>query len=207
MRMTGSWRVYPADRPSARRAAGWSRSSGRSARSPRASPRRSWSCSTTARYDAIRSSRARTGSLPARSRHGRDRAPLSTGSTRTRVGVALLDQRVAAGIGNVYKSEAAFACRDGPVHAARRRLDREQRAHLWRTAGELLRRNLGRRPRRTTPHGLAVYDRAGRPCRVCGTPIAVRRQGEDARSTWWCPACQPPTPAVHDGAAAAERAT
>jgi len=107
----------------------------------------------------------------------------------TEIGVALLDQRVAAGIGNVYKSEVAFACRVDPFTPLSS-LDREQRADLWRTAGELLRRNLGPAPRRTTPHGLAVYDRAGRPCRICGTAIAVRRQGEDGRSTWWCPTCQ-----------------
>ena len=107
----------------------------------------------------------------------------------TEIGVALLDQRVAAGIGNVYKSEVAFACRVDPFTPLSS-LDRDQRAHLWRTAGELLRRNLGPAPRRTTPHGLAVYDRAGRPCRACGDAIAVRRQGEDARSTWWCPTCQ-----------------
>jgi endonuclease VIII len=111
------------------------------------------------------------------------------------VGVALLDQRVAAGIGNVYKSEVAFACRVNPFTPLAA-LDRDQRVGLWRTASELLRRNLGPAPRRTTPHGLAVYDRAGRPCRVCGTAIAVRRQGEAARATWWCPACQPPTPAA-----------
>jgi endonuclease-8 len=125
---------------------------------------------------------------------------------RTEIGVALLDQRVAAGIGNVYKSEVAFACRIDPFTPLAD-LGRDARADLWRTAGELLRRNLGRAPRRTMPYGLAVYDRAGRPCPVCGTAIAVRRQGEDARSTWWCPTCQPPTPAVHDGAATWEHAT
>ena len=120
----------------------------------------------------------------------------------TEIGVALLDQRVAAGIGNVYKSEVAFACRVDPFTPLVD-LDREQRAHLWRTGGELLRSNLGPAPRRTTPHGLAVYDRARRPCRVCGTAIVVRRQGEDARSTWWCPACQSRTPAARDGSVSA----
>jgi endonuclease-8 len=122
---------------------------------------------------------------------------------QTEVGVALLDQRVAAGIGNVYKSEVAFACRVDPF-APIALIDRDRRADLWRTASELLRRNLGPSPRRTTPHGLAVYDRAGHPCRTCGTPIAVRRQGEAARATWWCPTCQPPTPATRDGSVTAE---
>jgi endonuclease VIII len=109
--------------------------------------------------------------------------------TDTQIGVALVDQRVAAGVGNVYKSEVAFACGVDPF-APLADLDRDQRADLWRTAGTLLRRNLGPAPRTTTAHGLAVYDRAGRPCRVCGTAIAVRRQGDNARSTWWCPTCQ-----------------
>jgi endonuclease VIII len=107
----------------------------------------------------------------------------------TEIGVALLDQRVAGGIGNVYRSEVAFACGVDPF-APLTHLDRDGRRELWRTASELLRRNLGPGPRRTVPQGLAVYDRAGRPCRVCGTAIAVRRQGETARPTWWCTGCQ-----------------
>ena len=121
----------------------------------------------------------------------------------TEIGVALLDQRVAAGIGNVYKSEVAFACRVDPFTPIAE-LDPDRRAALWRTASELLRRNLGPSPRRTTPYGLAVYERAGRPCRVCGTPIAVRRQGEAARSTWWCPTCQSRTPTARDGSVTAD---
>jgi len=37
---------------------------------------------------------------------------------------------------------------------------------------------------------LWVYGRGGRPCRRCATPIAARKQGEDARLTYWCPKCQ-----------------
>jgi endonuclease-8 len=40
---------------------------------------------------------------------------------------------------------------------------------------------------------LYVYDRAGRPCRVCGAPIRYRRAGAHARSTYWCSACQQTT--------------
>jgi endonuclease-8 len=107
----------------------------------------------------------------------------------TEIGVALLDQRVASGIGNVYKSEVAFACRTDPFTPVAE-LERDARLDLWRSASELLRANLGPGPRRTVPQGLAVYDRAGRPCYACGGAIAVRRQGEAARSTWWCPGCQ-----------------
>jgi endonuclease-8 len=107
----------------------------------------------------------------------------------TEIGVALLEQRVASGIGNVYKSEVAFAGRVDPFTPLAE-LDRHTRLELWRTASDLLRRNLGPGPRRTVRQGLAVYDRAGRPCRVCAATIAVRRQGEAARPSWWCPDCQ-----------------
>jgi endonuclease VIII len=107
----------------------------------------------------------------------------------TEIGVALLDQRVASGIGNVYKSEVAFAGRVDPFTPLAE-LDRDTRLELWQTASHLLRRNLGPGPRRTMPQGLAVYDRAGRRCRLCAATIAVRRQGEAARPTWWCPDCQ-----------------
>jgi endonuclease-8 len=115
---------------------------------------------------------------------------LGTLGPATEIGVALLDQRVASGIGNVYKSEVLFACRVDPF-AALGSLDAVTQSELYRTAADLLRRNLEGGPRRTVPEGLAVYDRTGRPCRRCGTAIVSRRQGEDARTTWWCPACQP----------------
>ena len=112
----------------------------------------------------------------------------------TTVAEVLLDQRVAAGIGNVYKSEVLHRCRidpfapvgDVPV-AARRQ--------LLAVANRLLLANLTT-TRRTTvpgpPGSVAVYGRARRPCRVCGTPIRMVRHGEQNRSTYWCPRCQPP---------------
>jgi endonuclease-8 len=117
-------------------------------------------------------------------------ARLASLDPATEVGDALLDQRVACGIGNVYKSEVLFASRMDPF-AAVGTLDEPTRRGLFETAADLLRRNFEGGPRRTVPEGLAVYDRAGRPCRRCGTAIVSRRQGEDARTTWWCPACQP----------------
>ncbi len=107
----------------------------------------------------------------------------------TEIGVALLDQRVAAGIGNVYRSEVLWACRTDPS-AAVGTVDPDTRRALYATAGTMLRRNLGGGPRRTVPQGLAVYERAGRSCRRCGTLIASRRLGEQARTVWWCPDCQ-----------------
>ena len=106
------------------------------------------------------------------------------------VGPALLDQRVAAGIGNVYKSEVCFACGiepGTPVGA----LDAPTSRALYARASALLRANLGRARRITAPGGLAVYGRAGHGCRRCGTRIRRRAQGTPARSTYWCPTCQP----------------
>ncbi len=108
----------------------------------------------------------------------------------TEVGVALLDQRVACGVGNVYKSETLFACRVDPF-ARVEDLEPATGRALLTTASDLLRRNLDGGPRVTFEGGLAVYARAGRPCPRCGTPIRSRRQGEAARTTYWCPSCQP----------------
>jgi endonuclease-8 len=104
------------------------------------------------------------------------------------IGVALLDQRVASGIGNVYKSETLFACRVDPF-ARLADLAATTRRELYATASELLRRNLDGGPRTTAPCGLAVYRKTGRPCPRCGSPITSRRQGESARTTYWCPSC------------------
>jgi endonuclease VIII len=111
---------------------------------------------------------------------------------RTEIGVALLDQRVAAGIGNVYRSEVLWACRVDPF-APLRAISPTTRRRIVATASDLLRTNLDRGgPRRTVPHGLAVYDRAGRPCPRCGAAIRSQRIGDQARTAWWCPACQTP---------------
>jgi endonuclease VIII len=108
----------------------------------------------------------------------------------TEIGVALLNQRVAAGIGNVYKSEVCFACRVDPGRRLAD-LDDATRQSLLRTAATLLRANLDTARRTTVPGGLAVYGRAGAACRRCGTTIRRRRQGDQARSSYWCPTCQP----------------
>ena len=107
----------------------------------------------------------------------------------TGVADALLDQRIAAGIGNVFKSEVCFAVGLDPFTPLAA-LDEERRREVWTTAARQLRANLGPGPRRTHPRGLAVYGRRGRPCYACGTPVRMARQGEFARSTYWCPRCQ-----------------
>jgi endonuclease-8 len=108
------------------------------------------------------------------------------------IGPTLLDQQVAAGIGNVYKSEVLWACRVNPFTKVVD-LDTETRRALIVTAGKQLRANLGTVGDRATVAGggVAVYGRRGRPCLRCGTPIERRAQGEDPRVTYWCPQCQP----------------
>jgi endonuclease-8 len=106
------------------------------------------------------------------------------------LGEALLDQRIAAGVGNVYKSEACFAVGVDPGTPFGD-VPADVRREVWRTAARQLQANLGHTERRTHPAGLAVYGRRGQPCRRCGTPIRVARHGEQARSTYWCPSCQP----------------
>lgn len=107
----------------------------------------------------------------------------------------LLDQRVAAGIGNVYKSEVMFLHRLPPGLALAAAGDATI-AGLFGTAAALLRRNLGGGKRRTRfaadgAGRLWVYGRAGQPCHECRTPIRQQRMGLHHRSTYWCPRCQP----------------
>lgn len=116
---------------------------------------------------------------------------LATIEPGTAIADALLDQRVAAGIGNVYKSEVLFVCAIDPFTPVDR-LDDATRRRLYEVAGALLRANLGRADRVTFAGGQAVYGRRGQPCRRCGTPIRSAVQGPVARSTYWCPTCQPP---------------
>jgi endonuclease-8 len=100
------------------------------------------------------------------------------------IGDALLDQRIACGVGNVWKSESLFVERLDPFRRVDS-LDAEQRVALLRTASRLLQEQVAR------PGGArAVYGRRGQPCRRCGTTIDWRPQGPHRRGTYWCPACQ-----------------
>jgi len=121
------------------------------------------------------------------------------------IGTALLTQSKLAGIGNVFKSEICFAC---GVHPFRRvgELSILELAALVSTAKKFLLQNVAEDTpdhivtyagmRRTTgrmdrQENLWVYQRRGEPCRRCGHSIESRKQGLDARSTFWCPQCQP----------------
>ncbi len=111
------------------------------------------------------------------------------------IGEALLEQRALAGIGNVYKSEVLFAEKISPFSRIAD-LDDATLTALVARARVLMRRNLASAERRTTTSGLAssryaVYGRSKRPCPRCGAPIVRVVQGRDARSTYYCPRCQP----------------
>lgn len=120
------------------------------------------------------------------------------GNAGREIGELLLDQRVAAGIGNVYKSEVLFECR---VHPRARvgELEPETVMSLFEKAAHLMRLNLLTRRRthvplrrRPTPSSqrLWVYGRAGKPCLDCGAGIERFLQGDMGRSTYFCPGCQ-----------------
>ena len=100
------------------------------------------------------------------------------------IGNVLLDQRVMAGIGNIWKSEALFRSGVDPfVRVAD--LDDATLRRIIDNARKLLRASANGRVERM------VYSRGGQPCRKCGTRIERRAQGEGARLTYWCPRCQP----------------
>ncbi|MGI9023583.1 MAG: Fpg/Nei family DNA glycosylase [Acidimicrobiales bacterium] len=104
----------------------------------------------------------------------------------TEVGQLLLDQRVVAGIGNIWRCEALFVEGHNPWTPQSSLTDTQLDALLL-TASRLMRASAGL-PR---PPSRRVYGRQGRPCRICGTLVVTRRQGEQARTAYWCPTCQP----------------
>jgi formamidopyrimidine-DNA glycosylase len=131
--------------------------------------------------------------------------------SRQAIKVKLLDQSLVAGIGNIYASEALFRARLAPTLPARE-LTPAQTARLWSAIRAVLREAIrcgatvplnyagagrrdglfyfGRAPGAPDYYEerLRVYDRAGRPCTACRTPI--KRQVQAARSTYYCPRCQ-----------------
>lgn len=116
----------------------------------------------------------------------------------------LLNQRVLAGIGNIFKSETLFVCGINPFTITSLLADTELEA-LASNARRLLQANvlpssrdgivtyfgLRRTTGRSNPNdSLWVYGRKGEPCRRCGAPVQAQKQGVDARTTYWCAICQ-----------------
>jgi endonuclease-8 len=100
------------------------------------------------------------------------------------IGDALLDQRLVAGIGNVWKAESLWLARLSPWQLLGETTDEELRAVLGEAA-RLMRGSL-----EGEAYARAVYRKAGRPCRRCGGRIRSRGQGNGSRMAYWCPGCQ-----------------
>ena len=103
-------------------------------------------------------------------------------------GDALLDQHIVAGIGNFWKSEGCWLAQVDPWRPIAKVRDDEALA-VVRAIRPLMQRSAedGRQSLFRT-----IYDKAGSPCPRCGAPalIQARGQGDDNRTTYWCPGCQ-----------------
>ena len=122
-----------------------------------------------------------------------------TRGRRVAIKQLIMNSRLVVGVGNIYASEALFRARIKPTRAART-LTRAECARLVRAVRTVL--TLAIRAGGTTLRDylgadglpgyfrqrLYVYERAGKPCRRCATPLRALTQG--ARSTYYCPTCQ-----------------
>jgi len=111
------------------------------------------------------------------------------------IGVVLLDQRIAAGIGNIWKCESLYACGIDPrtpIHM----LTRDQIASLYQSAREQMLANLKRTAPGASRDRFAVYSQTNRPCSRCAALISAYQLGDPPRWTWSCANCQPIGPRV-----------
>ena len=190
LRMTGAWRVL-------RRGERW----------PRA-PRSAWLVLRTAEHEVVQFNgpvlelltEARVRSDPRLAGLGPDivAAPpfdetlflrrLRQDDQTRGIGDALLDQHIVAGIGNFWKSEALWLARLDPWRPLSA-IGGEEALAVIRAARPLMQQSArhGRQDLFRT-----IYGKAGTPCPRCGAPhlISSRRQGDDNRTTYWCPRCQ-----------------
>lgn len=99
----------------------------------------------------------------------------------------LLDQRVIAGLGNIYAAESLWHAKISPLTRAAD-LSRTQITAFLRAMRKVIKAATGARYTNSDVARLAVYDREGKPCRRCGTTI--ERIVQAGRSTYYCPGCQ-----------------
>ncbi|MEV1019205.1 DNA-formamidopyrimidine glycosylase family protein [Streptomyces sp. NPDC050264] len=127
--------------------------------------------------------------------------------SRTTIAALLMDQKVIAGVGNVYRAEVLFRHGIDP-YTPGKNLTQAQLAAIWDDLVALMREGVRHnridtvrpehtpeamsRPPRVDDHGgeVYVYRRALQPCHLCGTGIRTAELA--ARNLFWCPACQPP---------------
>ncbi len=204
LRMSGEWRVVPAGRgkPGGKRLVVWLRAERGAAACVDAPIAQLLDGPALARHPSLRA----LGPDLCLAEVDLDEVVRRAGQFAQRgqvISDVLLDQRIAAGIGNVYKSEVAFVHGLHPL-TPNEQVDADLRRALFTTAHELLRKNLRTRHRTTVPGrregSVWVYGRRGKPCRRCGTAIQQSRAGRDVRVTTWCPTCQP-APTHEAGAA------
>jgi endonuclease VIII len=100
-------------------------------------------------------------------------------------GDVLQDQRLIAGIGNMWMAETLWHTKLSPWQRIGD-VARDERLRALETAAALMRASVdaAREPRKN------VHGRAGRPCPRCGTPVRPWGQGDANRIAYWCPACQ-----------------
>jgi endonuclease-8 len=154
---------------------------------------------TEQQVDALK---ARLGPDPIRTDADPERAWGRITKSRTAIGTLLMDQKVLAGVGNVYRAEILFRHEINPMRPGKD-LDHAEWDALWLDLVELMKIGVRRGKiitvRPEDDHGEAsygrnrprtyVYRRAGRPCRICGT--AIQHSVMQARNLFWCPVCQP----------------
>ena len=100
---------------------------------------------------------------------------------------ALLDQKLVAGLGNIYAAESLWRARIGPRTASRTLTPAQVKA-LRKAIAAVLARATGARYTDDSTVKLDVYDREGLPCRRC--KAAIQRIVQAGRSTYFCPDCQ-----------------
>ena len=105
---------------------------------------------------------------------------------RRTVGDALLDQSIVAGIGNLWKAEGCWEAAIDPWRTLASLSDAEALKLIELVRPRMLRSAVDG-PRTIQPR---VYLQHDRPCPRCGTRITARGQGDDNRTTYWCPGCQ-----------------
>jgi endonuclease-8 len=187
LRMTGAWAVYAPGRR-------WRRS-----------PRRAWLVLSRAGHEVVQfdgpvlelltESRTRFDQrlaglgpdiLAGEFEADRFLARLRADDYTRGIGDALLDQRTVAGIGNLWKSEGCWDAAIDPWRPVAKVTEAEALAII-----EALRPRMLESARTGDQDaGRRVFRRHGEPCHRCGAKILARGQGEDNRTTFWCPSCQ-----------------
>src|SRR5581483_8205331 len=101
------------------------------------------------------------------------------------IGDAMLDQRVVAGLGTIWRAEGCWEAAIDPWRRVSEVSDDEAVAIVEGARPRMLESGHGG----PMHAGLQIYKKVGRPCRRCGTPIRARGQGDANRTTYWCPGC------------------